>query len=311
MSKLRVDQIANQGIVRRSQSLEDARRRVQLFSTSQIEKPRETFAGIGKQDLSAITGSNGDREGSSSNQASEQVEEVQSFRNAEGQVVELPRMNPEDRARAEAILAGMSPEQRLVVHNLAVAAGGAAFHEVATNPDALQGPWSDNLKSSSAALSEQVVMTQMQKDQEEMITHQVVMGLYGVDQNLQGYFHSLVDKENIANDVRTDLAELQDMLATWPDDGSTELVSYKEVIINDDGSVSIVEHRDVEMTKMEAQALAMKLDGDVSSLGQQGQMEMFMLQKMVEDYQKAENTLSNIMKDQHDIQKMLIGNARA
>ena len=49
----------------------------------------------------------------------------------------------------------------------------------------------------------------------------------------------------------------------------------------------------------------------VESLGQIEMRDSFMIQKLVNDWKSAQETLSNVLKAQHDTHKTLIQNARA
>ena len=115
----------------------------------------------------------------------------------------------------------------------------------------------------------------------------------------------------VSEDLRTDQADIRSALADWPDDGSTEFFDYREVKFNDDGSYAIVEHYDVELTKAEAEALLMELEGQIASMGQFDQRSMYTLQNMVQKFQQAMNIASNIMKQQHETEKAIIQNVRA
>ena len=71
------------------------------------------------------------------------------------------------------------------------------------------------------------------------------------------------------------------------------------------------EHKNVEMTKAEAEAVLAKLSGSVESLGGIHDSEMAELQMKVHKYQQALTTLSNIMKGMDDTHKAVLGNVRA
>lgn len=306
MSKMRIDQVTRTSAAEQV-VLQDAQKRIHLFTHSRMEKGRKTFAGIGKQDLSAIT-SSGNGEGQKRANRQEEEETI-SVKMRDGTILEMPRLTQEQYADIDTILSQSTPEQAEHLVRTGQIFGAEAYNEL--EEGRAEGPYSLTATSAAQTSYEAYAVTTAQKKQSELTTGAVLFGMYGVEQNLKNYFQSIQQEQKLAADLRTDAAELEEALADWPDDGSTEVFDYSEVIFNDDGSVSVIEHKGAELTKGEAKALLEKLKGQIVSIGQFDQRQMMQLQRMVEKYQQAMNTLSNIMKNTDETHKAIIANAKA
>jgi hypothetical protein len=305
MSQIRIDQVGT----RKSGALSEAdiaRRRLELHATSSYEAERRTFAGIGKADLSALRAQKTDDA-----KKVEEAEESLSFRTKDGEVIELYGMTAEDRRRAERLLEELPVERRTIVEGAARELAAKAFAEVAPTGEPVLGSFSSGLMDASNVMYENYVATTTQSQQEQMITNGVLLGVSQAEQNLTGYFKKVMREQGIAQDVRTDIAELDAALADWPDDGSTQTFSYREVKFNEDGSTSVIEHKDVELTKEQAMALKRELEQMTESLGQIETRDTFVIQKMMHDWKSAQETISNVLKAQHETHKTLLQNAKA
>ncbi len=307
MSKVRVDQVTRARIAEQI-TQQDQHKQIKLFTQSKFETQRQTFAGIGKLDLSAISTSADNKDGKSKAKKESEVDEVVSIKLNDGTRLELPRLTNEQYSEIDAILSQTTPEQaEHLIRN------GQQF-AAAANKELEEGRSEEpfSLEASHAAQTsyESYVVTVQHGADEEAVHGAMLFGLYGMELNLQGYFDKVKAEQQVASDIRTDVAEIEGALADWPDDGSTETFDYREVIFNEDGTITVVEHKDVEMTKEQAQALVDSLKGQIESMGQFEQREMMELQQMVNRYQQAMNTLSNIMKNMHDTHRAVIGNIR-
>jgi len=114
-------------------------------------------------------------------------------------------------------------------------------------------------------------------------------------------------KNKLADKIRTDLTELRNELANWPDDGSTRTFSWTEV--KADGTV--VRHENEALTKQQAQALMANLEEQLASVKEMSELAKFDLQKNLQDYQQALQTFSAILKDAHDQMMRTIQNLKA
>ncbi len=107
MSELRVENLNSQTGTDKGPSVEQIiRRRLELHSTSRYEKSRKTFAGIGKQDLSAVNGSAEESE----EKTPAEVEEAETFQMFDGNVLEMPRAPKDERAWFEQMMGGLDSE---------------------------------------------------------------------------------------------------------------------------------------------------------------------------------------------------------
>ena len=307
MQEIRVDKIRTQEISDRG-VIQDRSQRVHLYVHSQFEKARPSFAGIGKQDLSALgKSSNNDQHHSPA--AGSEVEESLCLKMRDGTLLEIPLLSKADRERAEEILGSASPHQAQSTLQAARDLGTRVYHEIKTADTNVDHSLATAQAAQMSYRETMSIVTQESQTAQEKDA--LLMGMYGVEKNLRGYFTKVQGEQHLASEVREDIAVLEDMLADWPDDGSTELIDYREVRFSSDGTPSVVEHQGAALTKEEAQALLNKLKGNVETLGHFENQDMMMLQFMVNRYQQAMNTLSNILKSKNDTHKGIIGNIRA
>lgn len=306
MQNVRLDPIVrrkleDQAVVREQQQ------RVQLFTHSTFEAERKTFAGIGKPDLSAIGSSaNGDSREKASK--GNEVEETLTFKMKDGTRLELPRLTAEQSAVVEAILAKGTPEQRERLVRSSRQYAARAYEEV--ERDNAGGPY--GLASTQAAYStyQQASMGSSTTEQEKAMTDAIIMGVYGHEQNLRDFFQKIRDEQALANEMKTDVLELESMIDDL-EEGETDFFDYREVVFNEDGSVSVIEHKNVEMTKEQAQELKQRLEYQIEALGKVETMDTYYLQMMVHRWQQATNTITNIMKQSHETMRGIIDKARA
>lgn len=307
MSKVRVDQ-ATRARIAEQITQQDQHKQIKLFTHSKLEPARKTFAGIGKLDLSAISTSADGKQEDGKTRKDDEVDEVVSIKLTDGTRLELPRLSEGQYAEIDAILSQATPEQAEHLVRTGQQLGATAYAEL--DAGRAEPPFSLTANHAAQTAYETFVVTVKHAKNEEAAHGAMLFGMYGVELNLKSYFEKVQGEQKVASDLRTDVAELEEMIADWPDDGSTEVFDYREVIFNEDGTITVVEHKDVEMTKAEAQALVEKLEGQIENLGQFDNREMMELQMMVNRYQQAMNTMSNIMKNMQDTHKAIIGNIR-
>ncbi|MBI5510214.1 MAG: hypothetical protein HY903_15770 [Deltaproteobacteria bacterium] len=133
------------------------------------------------------------------------------------------------------------------------------------------------------------------------------MGLVGLEGDLEGRARDLQSRNQLADDLRTDMTEIRNELADWPDDGSTKTFSWTEV--KADGT--IVEHTNEALTKAQAEALLKNLDEQLAGVRDMNELARFDLQKNMQDYQQALQTFSGILKESHDQMMRTINNLKA
>lgn len=306
MQNVRLDptqRIRNDGQV----DLQEHQQRVHLFTRSQIEAQRPTFAGIGKQDLSGILSSSQDGERQKA-QREEEVEEKLVLRLKDGTRLELPRLTKEQYAHVSAVLASASAEQAELLMEAGRVFGAEADNEV--EQGRIDGPYSPSAIKAGMNTYAEYMATTGSNSQSDILAGALVFGMYGHEQNLRDYFDKLAAEQRLASELRTDVAVLDELLADM-EPGETEVFSYREVFFNEDGTQTVVTHQDVEMSKEQIEALKEKLQGQIETLGQIENRDMTKIQVMVQRWQQAMTALSNILQNIHDTQRGIIANSKA
>jgi len=306
MSKMRIDEVTTSTIQTLDNETARLQRRKELHKGSSFERSGpETFAGIGRTDLSAI------KAGSSESPATVEAKSI-IHTLPDGTEIEIPQLSADDRAKAEAILVRLSPDGQSQLIASAEDLGAAVWNEVLQNPEGV------NVGSSSAGLSnaannsyEVYTATTGENNRNNVTEGLLVTGMAGVEQNLFGFFDQLQGKQTLGNGMRADIAELTGMLADWPAGAQTQVFSYSEVVLNADGTTKVIEHKNEVLTKEQAQALLEKLQGQQDALSTITSMDSNKLQLMTERYQQAMSVLSNIIKSQDETRKGIIANAKA
>src|SRR5688572_11780697 len=129
-SQVRVEQIGTQRSGTTT-SAEELRRRKELYATSSVENARRTFAGIGKQDLSAAG-----KKVETKNAVAAPEEPKVTLRTRDGLVLEAPQLTADQKKLANDILAAETEAKQAQLRVIAVELGAAALAQVATNPNA-------------------------------------------------------------------------------------------------------------------------------------------------------------------------------
>lgn len=304
MQQLRVDKIERgaPGLVVGA----EARRRLVLHSQSVLEARPATFANLGRPDLSLAAAKGGDRE-RQAKQPSNAEESVQIL-GPDGSVVTLPAADSSVRVRLERIR-GQTPEpHRSALERGLVRLGDAVFTDVAVHRGALAEP-SATVVDEGGRTFQSYMFANGAMSREETRENAAILGVGAVERSLYGFFDKLRQEQQLEQEVRTDIAELEAALAGWQ--GATEVFNYHEVVRQPDGTATLVEHRDVSLTKEQAQALLSQLQGEETGLGQVQQRDFMMLQQMVNNYQQAMTVASNVLKQHAETHKTLIANVRA
>ncbi|MEZ4270224.1 MAG: hypothetical protein R3C68_01935 [Myxococcota bacterium] len=249
MSDIRVEQ-SQDSRTQRGDALEFKRRTVELHSSNAYETQRATFAGIGKLDLSAITQSNDD-ESIDIRTKEIAAEETQILRLRNGQYIESPSLLSEEaRTRVAEIYDNLSPQQGQDLR----AATGRLGNATLNHFGAINGPEATSAAMRSAASDTYHVYqaTQGEAGREAQLYDSVALGMSGIEGELVDFFDKLREQNAIEQEVRTDVAELHDLIENWPDDGSQEVIDYREVVIDEHENATIVEHKGVALNKEEA-----------------------------------------------------------
>ncbi|MBI5510249.1 MAG: hypothetical protein HY903_15945 [Deltaproteobacteria bacterium] len=305
MSKVRVDEISQKTLTPTTTPAEQVRRRKDVHGRSSFERNPATFAGIGKADLSAL------KAGATTPAASPTAAPI-TYQLQDGTVLEIPQLSADDRAKVEAILAKLTPDKRARLQASSDELGDAVWDEVeeSAGVPGVTGA-SAGLKNAADKNYETYVVTTGGKINDGANEDLLVLGLSGVENTLFGFFGQIQAKANQSNEMRADIAELEGMLADWPAGKDKQVFSWREVVINPDGTTKVIEHKNEELTKDQAAALLSKLKGQQDALQTISTQDGFKLQMMTEKYQQAMNVLSNILKAQDDTRKGIIGNVKA
>jgi hypothetical protein len=310
MDVSRIDSVQSYGQTRQVNN-EQAKKRLALHESSSFAK------GASGIDLSAIK---------NPVDAVNNSQEARILRTRDGQEIEIPTLDAETRAKAAALYAKVSEagRQRLQLAGLEV--GRAAFAYVAATRAMAKGEPTGRaqLEAATSALysAAQANLAAVANEQygkppsglsqsqfNNAMTDAMTNGMAGVEGDLNATMQRFYEKAQMSETVDTDIAELNDMLANWPE-GSSQSFTWHEAVKDENGNYSIVE-KSGTLTKEQAEDLKHKLDAEANGLNSMSAIEMQMLQVQVQDYQQAMTTLSNVMKAYDDNLKGIIQNVKA
>lgn len=278
-----------------------AKRRLDPFAQSRFDK------GATHLDLSAL------KKGSSSSDTPQKSaeQEIRAVQFPDGTIIEVPLMPKEQKEELEKRLSPLSQEQRQRLLSQTKTWGRDIFDEMANNSKGLQlGNYSAGLTASTGFTMEQYVLTAGAQSEAQTYQDLTLLGVDGMEKNLTDYMTQLSDKHDNLETMRVDVAELNEMLEGWPP-GETQRFSWHEMTRDANGQEQFVEHKNVEMNKEDAQKLVEKLGLQIDAGMTMSNLEQVKLQTMVQDYQKAMNVISNILKSQDDTLRNTIANAKA
>ncbi len=302
MQAQRINELQRRLLDKTSASQEPQRRpRLALHQSSALER------GPGRHDLSALNPEKKEAADAAIRELQSQKPKAQEHRFPSGVVVTVPGLSDAAHQSIQRVFARVSPEQQAELQHVGSALATELYSGVPVGAtDATGAP----LEQHNSETYEQHVLTEVHDSYHDMIDETIHAGMYGVEKNLYDFFAGVQQKQNSASDVRADLAELQEMIADWPDDGSSQSFSYHEVTINDDGTFEVHE-RNVTLTKEQAIALANSMQLDLDSIGDISMSDQFKLQRMVEQYQEGLNAFSNILKQQDEVMRGTVQNIKA
>ncbi len=274
MTLERISQVHNRAIAYEGAEAQDQRVRLSLFNASQFER------------VSAVQ-----------------------FQDGSG--IALPAMSEQDRATAAQLFGGVPADQQAAMQEAANRLAAALYAEAANNAEGVKvGSFSAGV---TAALSEAASIygsvTQGGAIDQQM-QGTMFMALAGLEGDLQDFAINVRGKLALVKELRTDITELRDAVANWPEGVEKQRFTWREVTIDEAGNVKVVEHSE-DLTKQQAADKADGLEEMKNSLQDLTEMDKLDLQRMTEDYQQAVNTLSALLKNNHDSLKSIIGNLKA
>jgi len=230
---------------------------------------------------------------------------------SDGQTIALPTGSATEQKRLQEIYASLSPEKQEKLNSIERNLNSQIQNAVES------GDSIENLTASGSALTqnfqqsfEAFVVTTGLKEQDEAVNSYLFMGIAGMEQNLNDFAGQVQQKQEIASDLRLDSTELQEILAEWPEGAETQEVTWHDVTVNDDGTVTVVE-KTANLTKQEAENLLNEINDTRATLTNMNEMDRFTLQQDYEKYNQGFNILSAIIKSQHESLRSIANNMKA
>jgi len=265
----------------------------------------------GRHDLSALDPEKAKAQRDAATQGAAEKPRHIDYRLDNGELLEIPQMSQADEERVERIFSRASPDKRVELERSMSKLGGAALEEAAAAPAGGDlGQASGALTHSTVDAYTKYVLTTGSDKHAETTQGFMKAAVGGVETYLQDFFGGLQKKQAAGAEVRTDVTELRGMIGEWPADGSPQHFTYRELETGKDGSVKLVEH-EATLTRDQAQSLVGKLEQEIETAGTVTLMDQNKLQVMVNKYQQAITTLSNIIKSRDEQLRSVISNIRA
>lgn len=289
MAKLRVDEIQNKSFSTPSTEVAHAKRRRELHTENAFEKAPPTYAGIGRRDLSGVNG--GDKAG-----GSEKLIVMASYTLPNRQTIEYPTVSDALRARLDEGRAQLSAQQRATLAQHVEALSSAIDASGSATAGGTLSPGVASALGSGASFLQQAAAFRA-VPASQMITGDTIRL---AEEKLRDLMLTAAERQQFGNEAKAVALELEEMLANWPDDGSTQVFSYRTMATDPDGKPTYTEHNNVELTKEEATALMkqMRLQGDTAA--SLTTMETFQIQQLTQKLQQSTEVLSTILKMTHE-----------
>jgi hypothetical protein len=296
------------------QNQEYARKRISLHQSSSFQ-----LGGSGI-DLSALT------QGGDPTNAVNNTQQSRTLQTRDGTEIELPQLTAAERAKSEAVYAQLSPEAAAAVKASAKKLATAAYIDVAAQraaangaPDgqALLEASQGTLRSAAVEHVSTVAAAKFNKSTSAMsssqfegaMTDAMTTGMSSVESNLYDFLGGFMKKAGMSNEVDTDAAELQTMINDWGNE-ETQQFTYHEVETDKDGNQTLAA-KTVTLTQAQAEDLYKQLKATSDDLSTIGEADTLNLQMMVQDYQQAMTTLSNVMKGYNENLRGIIQNVKS
>lgn len=132
-----------------------------------------------------------------------------------------------------------------------------------------------------------------------------------VEDKVRDFAADLQGKLNMKKEARTELTEVRDMVANWPEGVETQSITWTEFKYDSEtGEIKTITHNE-ELTKEQAVALQDRMEAQLETLSDITQQQQFELQQKYQDQQEAMQTLSEILRSMHDTMKNTIANVKA
>lgn len=237
-------------------------------------------------------------------------ERVDSVTFGDGSRIDLPQLGSEDRQLVARFLSAVPAEKRAEVDAACQKLAQAVYAEARATQGIQTGSISGGLTQSFNQTLEVYMVGSGHVQREDAVTGVMISAMANMENELQDFARYVSDRQGMMADTRTQVTELREMVAEWPDDGSTQSFTWTEVTTDENGNTKVVERQE-NLTKDEASKLLDKLDAQLQNLRDMTELDRFDLQKKYEQYQQGFGILSAILKQQHDTQKAIISNVKA
>lgn len=149
-----------------------------------------------------------------------------------------------------------------------------------------------------------------QREYEAEVTDHLIGGLWGFEQIITDYVMKIDKEQKMADEIRADIAELQELWDEWPEGEETQIFTYHEVLDDGNGNKELIE-RTVEINKEQAQELFRTLEEADRTLATFGPAEQQVIQVVTHGWQQAMNTLSNVLKHYDETLRNILQNTKA
>jgi hypothetical protein len=243
--------------------------------------------------------------------SNESYERVTAVRVA-GTRIDIPHMSAADQSTAAHLFGAIPTDKQARVQASFDTLAGLVHSEARSNPSGIQvGSFSAPL-TKALGDSLEVYMVSSGVGEADRAVQGVLLGaMVGIEQELSVFARALQAKLDLSAELRTDITELQNEIADWEDPGEKREFSWHEIETDSEGKIANISLKTATLDKAGAEELLNELETGRANLGDLTEMMKLELQQMSQDYQQALNTLSNLLKSQHDSLMSIIRNTKA
>jgi len=139
----------------------------------------------------------------------------------------------------------------------------------------------------------------------------ITAGIGGYNSRLQEAANITQAKQTAKKDMRDDITELQDIITDGDYTAPSNEFTYNKVTLDDEGKMTVEEKTVTIKSEKEATALMEELEGDMTTLSDFTDFDMYNLQQMIQDRTKAESLFSSILDNIDKNLKTIINNLKA
>jgi len=139
----------------------------------------------------------------------------------------------------------------------------------------------------------------------------IAAGIGGYNSRLQEAANITQAKQTAKKDMRDDITELQDMITEGDYTAPNNEFTYSKVTLDEEGKMTVEEKTISIHGEKEATALMEELEGDMKTLSDFTDFDMYNLQQMIQDRTKAESLFSALLDNIDKTLKTLINNLKA